>query len=134
MAKGEVFKNSFTDRVDPYTGRIVTRLTSGEYLSHHPYFYNKMVTKDNKKLLYASKRDHHRNLYLMNLEDGLTLQLTNDTDIRDFDCCLTQDDKYVIYSKAGKIIRLNLTSLEEDVIYEISHGWINCGNMGISPS
>lgn len=132
MAKGDLFKNSFTDRLDSYTGRIVTRLTSGEYLSHHPYFYNKMVTKDNKKLLYASKRDHYRNLYLMDLTDGLTLQLTDDRDIRDFDCCLSQDDKYVIYSKASKVIRLNLTSLEEDVIYETPHGWMGCGNMGIS--
>src|SRR5690349_8257314 len=99
MAKGDVFCNQFSEYKDSYTGKTVTRLTSQEYLSHHPYFYNKMLTRDDRSLIYASRRDGNRNLYKMNLENGETVQLTEGDENHDFGCNLTWDDKFLIFCR-----------------------------------
>ncbi|NSW91850.1 MAG: hypothetical protein HPY74_14475 [Firmicutes bacterium] len=50
MAKGDMIKNDFKEFKDPYTGRRVICLTAPDHLSHYPYFYNKMITGDNRYL------------------------------------------------------------------------------------
>jgi oligogalacturonide lyase len=131
MCKGNIVYNEFKEFKDKETGRKITKLTSEQYISHHPYFYNKMLTKDNKFLLYCSDRDGYRNLYKMNLQDGSAIQLTEGEGIDDFSPCFTSDDNFVIFSKKGKIIELKLENLEETCIYETPLGWKG-GGFGLS--
>ena len=132
MAKGEKGKFSFETYRDKDTGREVMKLTTDNYLNHHPYFYNKMITNDNRFLIFSSNRDGSRNLYKLDLISGATDQLTEGQDINDFSPMLTSDDKFLLYSRGEKIIRMQLDTLMEEVVYETPQGWITGGNPGIS--
>lgn len=117
MAKGSTIRNEFHPFNDAYTGRAISRLTAPEQVNHHPYFYYKMITNDNRYLIYASEREGARQLYRMDLNDGSALQLTEGSDIHDFSCSLTSDDNYLIYCRDQRIMRLDMTTLEEEVLY-----------------
>ncbi|ULL13471.1 oligogalacturonate lyase [Paenibacillus sp. H1-7] len=132
MAKGTVVENAFHSFEDPYTGRTVTRLTTPEHIQHHPYFYYKMITNDNRYLIYASDRDGQRNLYKMDLENGSAVQLTEGTGVHDFSCSLTSDDRHLIYCRDRQIIRLDMATLAEEPFYESPAGWVPNANPGLS--
>lgn len=133
MGKGAMFKNEFKEFIDQQTGRKVIQLTGDDCLSHHPYFYNKIVTNDNKFLIYASDRTGSRNLFKLDMETGESLQLT---DVResfdDFSANLSKDDKCLYYSRDNGIVRLNMETLEEKKIYTSQEDF-TFGSYGISP-
>ncbi|OXM83398.1 oligogalacturonate lyase family protein [Paenibacillus rigui] len=132
MAKGEKVGNRFHRYSDAYTGQEVIRLTEPGHVNHHPYFYYKMVTNDNRYLIYASDRDGQRNLYQMNLNNGSALQLTEGAGIHDFSCSLTSDDRYVIFCREQQVVRLDLESLREECLYETPSGWKSNANPALS--
>ena len=43
MSKGQIFHSTFSEYTDPYTGTVVKRLTDPYILSHHMYFYNRVL-------------------------------------------------------------------------------------------
>lgn len=129
MAKGDQIKNKFMEYKDPFTGKKVTRLTTPDTLNHHPYFYYKMMTNDNRYLIYASLREGYRNLYKMDLHDGTAVQLTEGAGINDFGSILTSDDRYLIFFRDKQFIKMEMDSLKEEVFYEVPVGWY-----GYSPS
>lgn len=132
MAKGSTIKNEFHRFNDAYTGQSITRLTAPEQVNHHPYFYYKMITNDNRYLIYANERQGGRQLYRMDLYDGSALQLTEGPDVRDFSCSLTSDDVYLIYCRDQRIMRLEMSTLKEEVLYESPAGWKSNANPGLS--
>lgn len=133
MGKGYVFKNVFKEFTDEHTGRKVIQLTGDECLSHHPYFYNKMVTNDNRFLIYASDRTGSRNLYKLDMENGDTVQLTDIVGkFDDFSSTLSADDNYLYYTKNNGIVKLNMNNLEEEQIYTSEEGY-SFGSFGLSP-
>jgi oligogalacturonide lyase len=132
MAKGTIIHNEFHSITDSYTGQTLTRLTAPEQVNHHPYFYYKMITNDNRYLIYASERNGQRNLYRMDLQDGSALQLTEGAGVHDFGCSLTSDDRYLIYCRQHQIIRMDMATLEEEVFYETEAGWTPNANPGLS--
>ena len=123
------------------TGKEITRLTPKGVLSHHPYFYNKMFTNDGKKLLLASKINGGRDYYLLSLETGEALQLTENTgneagdggfDADDFGGFISPDDQYMYYTKAGTFVRIDLKTLEEKLIYQGLEDWDIGGPINMS--
>ncbi len=123
MAKGDIEGNDFTAFNDPFTGRKVIQLTSSEQFCHHPYFYNKSITNDNKYLIHGKKSNGTRNIFKMDLTNGLSMQLTDAEGINEFNTILNSSDKYIIFTKGNQLIKLDLNNLEEDVIYSIPEGW-----------
>ena len=132
LAKGDKWEHNFKRYNDSVTGRLVTKLTTGDHLCHHPYFYNKAITNDNSFLIFASNKDGQRELYKMDLHNGEAEQLTEGKEINDFSAMLTNDDRYLIFSRGNKIIRMDLKTLNEDAVYETPSGWLTGGNPGIS--
>jgi oligogalacturonide lyase len=132
MAKGDVVANDFHTYTDAYTGRAVTRLTAPGQINHHPYFYYKMVTNDNRYLIYASNRDGHRNLYQMDLQDGSAVQLTEGTGVHDFSASLTSDDRHLIFCRNRSLVRMDMKTLAEETFYETPEGWRPNANPGLS--
>lgn len=131
MGIGNVIENHFETYTDPYTKRKVTRLTAPDHTSHHMYFYNRMTTGDGKKLLYSAETDGERNLYLMDLETGTAVQLTEGKNLDDFSGVITDDDKFVVYQQDNAIWKESLATFERKCIYRPAEGW-NCGNWGMS--
>lgn len=132
MAKGDVIKNNFFTYVDEHTGAKVTRLTEPSHVSHHMYFYNNMITNDGKKLLYCAEINGERQLYLMDLETGDAVQMTDGDKLGDYSGMLTGDDKYLIYRQGGKFYKQNIETGEEKCFYETAEGWAAGGDLGPS--
>lgn len=123
MSKGDLKENKFYEYIDAFSGNKVIQLTSSNDFNHHPYFYNKSITNDNRYLIYGNKTKGTRNLFKMDLNDGTSVQLTGAEGINEFFTILSSDDRFIIYTKERQIIKLYLDSLEEDLIYEIPDGW-----------
>jgi oligogalacturonide lyase len=131
LAIGDIYKNKFVETKDPFSGEKLIRLTSPEFLSHHMYFYYRMITGDGKFLIYASNIDGDRNIYRMDLITGNSTQLTEGKYTSDFDAILTSDDKYLIYHIGNEFRKMDLATLKSEVFYITPSGW-QSGNPGIS--
>jgi oligogalacturonide lyase len=123
MAKGDVIRHRLYTYSDPYTDAPVTRLTEPGTVSHHLYFYHKMMTWDGRYLIYAALRDGRRNLYRMDMTDGTAVQLTDAADISDFSATLTGDDRFLILTIRRRLIRMDMSTLAEETVYEMPEGW-----------
>lgn len=131
MAKGDVIRHTLYTYSDPYTGAAVTRLTEPDTVSHHLYFYHKMMTNDSRYLIYSSLRDGRRNLYRMDMTDGTAVQLTDADDVSDFSATLTSDDRFLIVTTRRRLIRMDMGTLAEEPFYEMPDGW-NKGDISLS--
>lgn len=131
MTIGTIVKNHFTTAKDPYTGATITRLTDPQQLHHHMYFYNRMLTADGKKLLYASTTNAGRQLFLMTLGTGAAVQITDGPDLDDFSGVIAADDQGVYYQQAGSVWYVSLSTLTRKLVFQPEDGW-NAGNWGMS--
>lgn len=132
MAKGDIIKNKFYTYTDEHTGAKVTRLTEPDHVSHHMYFYNNMMTGDSKKLLYCAELNGERQLYLMDIETGDAVQMTEGEKVGDYSGMITADDKYLIYRQDDKFYKQDLVTGEETCFYETAEGWAAGGDLGPS--
>ncbi len=121
--RGSVIYNQFEDYIDSITGAKVTRLTNPDHVSHHMYFYHNMITRDGKKLLYCAQIDGERQLYLLDMETGEAVQLTEGAGIEDYSGMLSPDDKYLFYIQEKRFMKMNLKTGETDCYYESPQGW-----------
>ncbi|MDD4849305.1 MAG: oligogalacturonate lyase family protein [Gemmiger sp.] len=131
MSIGTILHNHATTYLDPYTGHEVTRLTEPDHTCHHMYFYNRMTTADGKKLLYCAELNGERQLYLMDLDTGDALQLTEGPSLEDYGGLITADDKAVIYQQGNALWKVDVATLARTCLYRAADGW-NCGNWGTS--
>lgn len=123
MAIGDKIQNKFTSYTDSYTGVTVTRLTDPNHTSHHMYFYNKMTTNDGKYLLYCPELNGERQLYLMNLQDGEAVQLTEGEGIDDYGGMISSDDKFLFYQQGNSFFKMDLNTYERECFYTTPEGW-----------
>lgn len=131
MTLGTLIKNDFKQFADPVTGAEVTRLTDPKFLSHHMYFYNRMMTADGRYLLMASDRGAGRQLYLLDLTTGEARQLTSGEDVDDFSGVISADDRSVFYQQADTIWQVDLETLDRHKVFQAQPGW-QAGNWGLS--
>ncbi|MCL2479571.1 MAG: oligogalacturonate lyase family protein, partial [Treponema sp.] len=119
----------FKTFADPLTGRIITKLSPDNVLCHHPYFYNRMFSRDSRFLLYA-KQDVNaaRTINMLDLQTGETRLLAGsgkpgELPVSDFSPNFSADEKSVFYNRESRIIKLNLRSGSEEIIYESEPEW-----------
>ena len=74
---GQTFPAEWTTFTDPLSGVTVQQLTNYRGHSHHFYFTNPGWYDNDQKLLFASDRNNHTNLYSVDLNTGLITQLTD---------------------------------------------------------
>mgnify|MGYP000974773608 CR=1 FL=1 len=133
MAKGDIIRNSFYSYRDEHTGYKVTRLTNPDRICHHPYFYNKMFTNDGRMLVYAMEIDTKRELYLLDMESETSMQLTDGEGyLCDFSPRLSGDDRFLYFCRDKKLIKMDMETLDEDIIYQSPPGWWAYDNPDIS--
>jgi oligogalacturonide lyase len=128
MAKGDVISLSFETFTDSDTGNQVTRLTPTDVICHRNYFYQKCFSSNGKQLLFAGCFDNHRNYYLLNIETAQATQLTEGAGDNTFGGFISHDDKSLFYVKNEKdLIKVDLESLKENVIYTVEEKWKGYG-------
>lgn len=131
MAIGNIIHHNFTEIIDPYTGVHLRRLTEPDHVSHHMYFYNRMTTKNGKKLLCCEEREEGRQLYLLDLESGDSLQLTAGEALDDYGAMIGADDQYIFYRQGNRLWKQSLDTMERECVYSIPEGWSG-GNWDMS--
>jgi len=82
MTIGRIYAPEWRDVQDLLTGRRVRQLTDSPAEEYHLYFYNRSVTPDGKYLIFFSERTGVSNLFRLDLESGLILQLTDAQPVR----------------------------------------------------
>ncbi|MDT7837095.1 oligogalacturonate lyase family protein [Aquabacterium sp. OR-4] len=120
----------FSTQTDPDTGTRVTRLTPSDVTCHRNYFYQKCFTQDGGKLLFGGEfgPGSDWNYHLLDLHTGDCLQLTDQPDENTFGGFLSPDDKHLYFVRAKRqLIRLDLATLAEDVVYVVPDGWVGYG-------
>jgi oligogalacturonide lyase len=123
---GSIVKLNFTTlNDDPKT----QRLTPLGQVCHRNYFYQKCFTGNGSRLLFAGDFDNgNLNYYMLNLQNGEAVQLTEGEGDNTFGGFLSHDDKFLYYVKNNKVLkRLNLSDFTEDDVYISSADWVSYG-------
>ncbi|HRU32543.1 MAG TPA: oligogalacturonate lyase family protein [bacterium] len=120
---GKSFHIEFEKQKDKDTGVIVTRLTDGMGNSIHPYFTQPLVSNDSRILLIESTRSGRWQLFSLELDTGLMVQLTDDPGIRPHSSCL-DPNRLIAYYWDGKILKsVDLNTLKTDQLYFVPSGF-----------
>lgn len=122
-AIGRVIGCESVSHVDGETGAHVTRLTGGRHVCHHIYPTPRSTTTDGKFLLFFRELSSHRQLFAMNLDTGLSLQLTAGKGVDDYHAAFSADDRHVLYLQGNVIWRLDVRDLLRRRLYEPEEGW-----------
>ncbi|CAM4221019.1 oligogalacturonide lyase [Paenibacillus endophyticus] len=123
-AKGTVWPSERKTETDRLTGLEVTQLTHYKAHSHHLYFTENGWYDGEERLLMISDRGNCTNLYSLHVESGLITQLTDYNDVDQLDACLSPDGSAAFVKLGRCLIRLDLISLEEKLIYEAPEGYL----------
>ena len=77
MTVGSTYAPEWRDYLDPLTGRRVRQLTDSQAEDYHLYFYNPSITPDGKYLIFILERTGESNLFRLDLQSGIIVQLTD---------------------------------------------------------
>lgn len=128
MPKGSTLEFQFHEFADPDTGVRVTRLTPPEVVCPRNYFYQKAFSRDGSQLIFGGEFDGVFNVWMLNLASRRARQLTEGKGDNYHGAYLSPDDRYLFYTKAGREHRrVDLATLEEEVIYTVPEGWRGAG-------
>ena len=134
MHRGETCRFESKDYTDELTGRTVRRLTDPNYRSQHQYFYCNMWTQDSRRVVIASNRgDGFYRLYLVDVETGEGVCLTDSDRLVRYMAELAHDDSHLLYPSGRELRRLSLPGLEDVLVYRQSEPWTG-GGMYYSPT
>ncbi|MDB5084188.1 MAG: hypothetical protein JWN30_1074 [Bacilli bacterium] len=137
--KGTKSKHDFITHFDELTGKPIRQLTSTSGNHHHLYFTSSSFTSDNQHILFIS--DSYRgqpNLFRLSIVDGETVQLTDNVDgylksyvyydgnaykgLGKASPSYNPDTDTLLYIQGNEVRILHVTTLEEDVIYQLPPG------------
>ena len=126
--KGKIIPLNFRTRKDSETGHEVIRMTPPHIICHRNYFYQKCFTRDGGKLIFGGAFEGHWNYYLLDIAAQQATQLTDGAGDNTFGGFLSDDDKSLWYVKdTRQLRRVDLTTLEEHVVYEVDDEWVAYG-------
>lgn len=104
------------------------RLTPPHVICHRNYFYQKCFTRDGGKLIFGGAFEGHWNYYLLDIAGQQATQLTDGPGDNTFGGFLSADDRSLWYVKNNQQLRrVDLASLEEQVVYQVDDQWVAYG-------
>ncbi|WGL57052.1 oligogalacturonate lyase family protein [Kluyvera intermedia] len=126
--KGKIIPLNFRQKTDSETGHEVIRMTPPHIICHRNYFYQKCFTRDGGKLIFGGAFEGHWNYYLLDIAAHQATQLTDGPGDNTFGGFLSDDDQSLWYVKdTRQLKRVDLTTLEEYVVYEVDDEWVAYG-------
>jgi len=128
MSKATIRPLAFVERQDPDTGARVQRLTPTDVTCHRTYFYQKCFTNDGAKLVFGAQFGEHWNYHLLDLQAQTATQLSDQAGENTFGGFLSPDDQHLYFVRAERqLIRLDIRTLQEDVVYQVPPEWVGYG-------
>jgi len=119
---GKTYKSEMKTVIDQKTGHKVIQLTGGGSNNYHFYFTENSFIKGRPEIIFFSdrgaKEEYHYNLFSMNLDTGEMTQLTDSPTPLGHSTTKTLDGRYVFFVDENKLVRLEIKTLKEQVIYE----------------
>ena len=126
--KGKIIPLNFRHQKDSETSHEVIRMTPPHIICHRNYFYQKCFTRDGSKLIFGGAFEGHWNYYLLDIAAQQATQLTDGAGDNTFGGFLSDDDQSLWYVKdTRQLRRVDLTTLEEHVVYEVDDQWVAYG-------
>ncbi|MCR8630372.1 oligogalacturonate lyase family protein [Paenibacillus radicis (ex Xue et al. 2023)] len=136
MMKGNITKHTMSKAEENETGRLVTRLTSLPGNHHHLYFTSSSFTANNRQVLFISDMvQGNPNLYKLSLEDGETVQLSDNRngimksyvyyDGKAYQGLAKASPSYsaatnrLLYIQDHKVILIDVETLESEMVYAL---------------
>ncbi len=120
----------FQVEADPDTGARVTRLTPEDVTCHRTYFYQKCFSNDGRRLVFGGEfgPDAGWHYHLLDLDARTALQLTDQPGENTFGGFLSPDDRFLYFVRGQRtLVRLELETLAEQVVYEVPPDWVGYG-------
>ena len=128
MSKHTVRQFAFHTVQDRDTQARVTRLTPTDVTCHRNYFYQKCFSDDGTKLLFGAEFGPPWNSHLLDLQSLSATQLTHQAGDNTFGGFMSPDDHYLYFVRAERqLIRLDLATLAEEVVYTVPADWVGYG-------
>lgn len=89
---------------------------------------SKCFTRDGSKLIFGGAFEGHWNYYLLDIAAQQATQLTDGPGDNTFGGFLSADDRSLWYVKNNQQLRrVDLASLEEQVVYQVDDQWVAYG-------
>ena len=124
MSLGDVTKISFDTARDPDTGVEVTRLSDDQGDSIFPYFTQVVLSDDASGLLVSSSRSGKWQAYLLNLETGELLQLSDEPDgVSPHSSTMLPTRGAVAFLAGRAVRRVNLDGSDTRTLYQVPQGF-----------
>ncbi len=128
MPKHATYQFKFDSHTDRDTGGTVIQLSPSGVVCHRNYFYQKCFSDDGRQLLFSGEFDGRRNYFQLNLESQAARQLTEGESENAFGGFLSPDDAFLYLVRGGRsLIRVDLKSLSEEVVYSSPPEWVSYG-------
>jgi len=118
---------------DPATEFEVVRLTDPTYTSILPAYYNRVFTRNGSHLFYASDRIGSLQIFRMELKTGAMRQITEVEELDPASITLTPDNRALCFSASRSIYVMNLASLHQRKLYDVTEGWDRCPGLTVGP-
>jgi oligogalacturonide lyase len=132
-AKNAAFPSVARRYSDPTTELDVYRLTSPEYSSTLPAYYNRIIARNGAFLLFCSDRTGSPQAFRADLKTGQTHQLTETGDLDGTSLTLTPDNRGFCYFAGRSLYFTSLSTLHERELYRVPDGWERCPGMSVGP-
>ena len=123
--KGDIYRPQVARKKDELTGVNVTQLTDDCGDSHHPYFTQILIDKNNEFMICHSTHNGTvtGQFYTINLKTGKMVQITDDDNIVGCSACLDAEKNIVYYMNGRELKSVRLDTLETETHLEIPRGF-----------
>jgi oligogalacturonide lyase len=120
MTKGRIYHDPQFRYIDQYSNREILQLTN--YLGHsnHFYFTDPTFFNDNRSMVFTSDRENQSNLFRYDFDDGTITQMTDLKGDGRPGGCVSLANNALYFWWQDVLYELDLDSLEERVIAEMS--------------
>ncbi|MCW5963388.1 MAG: hypothetical protein KIT83_05070 [Bryobacterales bacterium] len=119
--------------IDPATEFQVTRWTEEASDAQLPGDLDRVMTRNDQQLLYASNRSGHWLPYLLQVPKGESLPIAETANLQPASLAFLKDEKEVIYVDGLSLVRTQLRKSRSRELYEAANGWAPTGTLRISP-
>jgi len=118
MARGEIWESEASLSVDPQTGVSVRQVTSHASLHHQPFFTIPAYDDAMSWLFLISHRTGQPQIFAEDRKSGDLVQLTDRDDLNEWSFHPSHKGGQVFFTAGSSGWRLDLGTLEEELIYE----------------
>lgn len=117
MGKGQLHRPEGRWHTDPRTGARIRQVTDAPCIHHHPFFFVPAHDEGMRYLFFVSHRTGCGQIYAELRDSGQLLQLTEHQDLIDWSLHPTRDGRHLLFTTARGAMRLDLQTLQEDLLY-----------------